>query len=118
MPGGQDFLPHWWAILRKLCKIGGEMLLVADTTQDIYGTAKAWTDQAMEGAGFRGEFAKLDISYRMPPLLIDYVTKFAEKYLPKDSIDVPKKPQTELNFYPCKLKWIQTNKILAGEICK
>lgn len=115
---GQDFLPHWWAILRKLCKIGGEMLLVADTTQDIYGTAKAWTDQAMEGAGFRGEFAKLDISYRMPPLLIDYVTKFAEKYLPRDSIDVPKKPQTELNFYPCKLKWIQTNKILAEEICK
>ncbi len=115
---GQDFLPHWWAILRKLCKNGGEMLLVADSTQDIYGTAKAWTEQAMEGSGFRGEFAKLDISYRMPPVLIDYVTSFAEKYLPKDSIDIPKKPQTELDFYPCKLKWIQTNKTLAEEICK
>ena len=115
---GQDFLPNWWAIMRKLCKSGGEMLLVADSTQDIYGTAKAWTEQAMIGAGFSGGFAKLDISYRMPPLLIDYVTKFAEKYLPKDSIDIPKKPQAELNLYPCKLKWIQTNKTLAEEICK
>jgi hypothetical protein len=115
---GQDFFPHWWNILRKLCVDGGEMLLMADSTQDIYGTAKAWTDQAMEGAGFRGEFAKLDISYRMPPLLIDYVTKFAQMYLPKDSIDLPKKPQLELDLFPCKLKWIQTNKDKAENICE
>jgi hypothetical protein len=115
---GQDFLPHWWAILRKLCKSGGEMLLVADTTQDIYGTAKAWTDQAMEGAGFRGGFAELKISYRMPPKLITLAREFAEKFLPKDSIDLPISPQIEMELYPCKLKWIQTSKEEAEEICR
>jgi len=115
---GQDFLPHWWTILRKLCKPSGEMLLVADTTQDIYGTANAWTDKAMEGAGFRGEFAKLKVSYRMPPKLILLAKDFAEKFLPPDSIDVPIAPQIELELYPCKLKWIQTTKELAEEICK
>lgn len=115
---GQDFLPHWWAILRKLCKPGGEMLLVADSTQDIYGTAKAWTDQAMEGAGFRGGFAELKISYRMPPKLITLAREFAEKFLPKDSIDLPLSPQIEMELYPCKLKWIQASKEEAEEICK
>jgi hypothetical protein len=115
---GQDFLPHWWAVLRKLCKPGGEMLLVADSTQDIYGTAKAWTDQAMEGAGFRGDFAELKISYRMPPKLISLAREFAENFLPKDSIDLPLAPQIELELYPCRLKWIQTSKEEAEEICK
>ena len=115
---GQDFLPHWWAILRKLCKTDGEKLLVADSTQDIYGTAKSWTDQAMDGAGFRGGFAELKISYRMPPKLILLARDFAEKFLPKDSIDLPLAPQIELELYPCKLKWIQTTKELSEEICK
>lgn len=115
---GQDFLPHWWAILRKLCKTDGERLLVADSTQDIYGTAKSWTDQAMDGAGFRGGFAELKISYRMPPKLILLARDFAEKFLPKDSIDLPLAPQIELELYPCKLKWIQTTKELSEEICK
>jgi len=115
---GQDFLPQWWAILRKLCKTGGEMLLVADSTQDIYGTAKSWTEQAMEGAGFRGNFAELKTSYRMPPKLIMLARNFAEKYLPKDSVDLPLAPKNESDFYPCKLKWIQTTKDLAEEICK
>lgn len=115
---GQDFLPHWWNILRKLCVDGGEMLLVADATQDIYGTAKSWTDEKMIGAGFRGVFTKLDICYRMPPLLIEFVTKFAEKYLPKESIDLPKKQQLELNLFPCKLKWIQISKEKADEVCE
>jgi hypothetical protein len=115
---GQDFLPNWWSILRKLHKTGGEMLLVADTTQDIYETSKAWTEKAMVGAGFRAEFSKLETSYRMPPLLIDKVSSFAEKYLPKDLVDIPKKPEYELNLYPCKLKWIQTTKEKAEEICK
>ena len=35
---GQDFLPAWWDVLRRVCKPGGEMLLVADETQDIYAT--------------------------------------------------------------------------------
>ncbi len=51
---GQDFRLNWWQTLRKAGKDGGEMLLVADKTQNIYGTAGAWTEQAMVGAGFQG----------------------------------------------------------------
>lgn len=51
---GQDYRPHWWSVLRKACKPNGEMLLVADATQDVYGPANAWTDDVMKGAGFPG----------------------------------------------------------------
>jgi hypothetical protein len=33
-----DYQPQWWDALRKGCKPNGEMLLVADATQDVYGT--------------------------------------------------------------------------------
>jgi|SRR5690554_2491537 len=59
---GQDFRLSWWDVLRKVSKPGGEMLLVADSTQDIYETASAWTDEAMSGAGFRGDWAVLPVS--------------------------------------------------------
>ncbi|MCX5890553.1 MAG: AAA family ATPase [Deltaproteobacteria bacterium] len=55
---GQFFLPEWWQLLRKVCKNGGEMMLVADKTQDIYGNAKSWTDLAMVGAGFQYKLLK------------------------------------------------------------
>jgi hypothetical protein len=35
----------------------GEMVLVADKTQDVYGTAGVWTDEAMSNSGFRGQWA-------------------------------------------------------------
>ncbi len=53
------FSASWWNALRKVCRPGGEMLLVADATQDIYGTARSWTDDAMTGAGFKGDWAEL-----------------------------------------------------------
>jgi superfamily I DNA and RNA helicase len=49
----QDFRLEWWRALRLACVPAGEMLLVADATQDVYGTAGAWTENAMAGAGFR-----------------------------------------------------------------
>ena len=51
---GQDFRPSWWQTLRLALKQGGEMVLVADKTQNIYGTAAAWTEETMVNAGFRG----------------------------------------------------------------
>src|SRR5690606_36364234 len=39
-------------------------------------------------------------------------------FLPADLIDLPSSPSMELNLYPCKLKWIQTNREKADEICK
>jgi len=51
---GQDFLPSWWNVLRLFVSEKGELLLAADTTQDIYGISPSWTDRAMIGSGFPG----------------------------------------------------------------
>jgi hypothetical protein len=116
---GQDFMPSWWNVLRKVCKENGEMLLVADATQDIYDTANSWTDEAMNGAGFSGgKWAELNISYRLPPLAIEYSRKFAEQFLPKNTVDLPLADQGHLNLYPCTLKWVHTKKDFAAQVCR
>lgn len=115
---GQDFLPNWWGVLRKVCKKEGEMLLVADATQDIYDTAQAWTEQAMKGAGFSGPWIELPVSYRLPPSSIKYICSFAKQFLPKDLVDLPVSPQEELELFPCKLRWIQTSKERAADVCQ
>lgn len=104
---GQDYRPLWWNVLREACVAGGEMLLVADATQDIYGTAIAWTDEAMTGAGFQGRWAQLDISYRLPPDALTLARKFAELFLPEASVDLPQPEQGSLDLYPCHLRWVQ-----------
>lgn len=115
---GQDILPNWWNVLRKVCKEGGEMLLVADATQDIYGTARSWTDETMKGAGFSGGWAELKISYRLPQLALDYASKFAQEFLPNDMVDLPISAQGELSLFPCTLKWVQTRPEMITEVCR
>lgn len=115
---GQDFLPSWWNVLRKVCKKDGEMLLVADATQDIYGTAQSWTDEAMTGAGFSGGWAELKVSYRLPQQALNYATKFAEEFLPKGMVDLPVSAQGELSLFPCALKWVQTEPNLVAKVCR
>lgn len=83
---GQDFNPMWWDILRKLLVDGGEMLLCADTTQDIYSASDLWTDEAMKNAGFRGAWAELKQTYRLPDNLIPLANEFAEMFLPREKI--------------------------------
>ena len=79
---GQDFIAKWWNFLRELVWGGsGEMLLVADTAQDVYN--RSWLDeQAMPRCGFRG-WTDLAGCYRMPPDLVPIVARFAERYLGK-----------------------------------
>ena len=104
---GQDFDPNWWNLLRRVCKDNGEMVLVADATQDIYTTAARWTDEAMTGAGFRGEWSELKISYRLPSTFLPFVSDYAAKYLPKELRNLPS-PQTELpSMFPCAQRWVQ-----------
>lgn len=103
---GQDFRPSWWEALRKVCKPGGEMLLVADVTQDIYGTAKAWTDEAMVGAGFSGKWAELETSYRLPVDALDKAADFAQRFLPETTRILPKNEQRGLDVEPCRLRWL------------
>lgn len=83
---GQDFNPKWWDILKKLLVDGGEMVLCADTTQDIYSTADLWTDDVMRNAGFRGAWAELKQTYRLPDNLIPLANKFAEIFLPQEKV--------------------------------
>lgn len=104
---GQDYRLPWWNALRRAAKDGGECVLVADATQDVYGTAKAWTDNAMRGAGFSGGWAQLETSYRLPNDAIDMAQIFAKDFLPQESIDLPKSEQGSLTLHPCTLRWVQ-----------
>lgn len=105
---GQDYRPLWWNVLRQACSPGGEMVLVADATQDVYGTASAWTDETLRGAGFPGgNWAQLRISYRLPPDAMRLTRIFAESFLPKASIDLPEPEQSTLDLFPCTLRWVQ-----------
>ena len=115
---GQDYRPHWWSVLRQACKPNGEMLLVADATQDVYGTANAWTDDVMKGAGFPGgRWAQLDVSYRLPPDALTLARKFAESFLPREAIDLPEQEQGSLDLYPCHLRWVQCDPDHAEKGC-
>jgi superfamily I DNA/RNA helicase len=103
----QDYQPIWWQLLRKLHAPNGEMLLVADATQDVYGTAKLWTEGVMSGAGFSGNWSSLPSSYRLPADLLPLVVDFARRFLPAgDRLD-PIRPQSELEIEPCRLRWVQ-----------
>ena len=115
---GQDYSPLWWNVLRKVCKPSGEMLLVADATQDIYGKAKSWTDEAMTGAGFPGgEWAQLKVSYRLPPAALRLARDFAETFLPEETVDLPEPEQGSLDLYPCKLRWVQCETQNPDQLC-
>lgn len=90
---GQDYNPRWWSILRKILHEDGEMLLVADTTQDIYGNGLLWTEQAMKESGFSGNWATLDSTYRLPISIIPMIQDFAQKFIPKANIILPLPPE-------------------------
>jgi hypothetical protein len=114
---GQDFDPSWWQLLRRLCRPGGEMVLVADTTQDVYDKARLWTDQAMIGAGFSGRWNELPCSYRMPSPLLDLAARYAQTFLPVDQLIAPALPQGELATEPCRLRWVQVASESVAQTC-
>lgn len=114
---GQDYRPEWWNALRRVCRPGGEVVLAADATQDVYGTAGAWTDDVMKGAGFQGgRWVQLGVSYRMPSDALRLARSFAEQFLPEGSVDLPSPEPGALDLYPCKLRWVQCDSSAAGEV--
>ena len=84
---GQDFTLDWWNLLRHHVVVpDGEMLLVADPTQDVY-SKRSWTDEdQMLGAGFSGRWTELTNSYRMPGDLVSIANEFAERYVRGEQI--------------------------------
>lgn len=122
----QDFEPLWWDLLQELCKVErnntkneGEMLLVADQTQDVYGTGHRWTDDVMERAGFSGPWSELKTSYRLPPQIQDLAKRFAEGYLPPSKEKNPPQPEPRMmsSLSPCQLRWIQTRREYLPQQC-
>ena len=125
---GQDFDPEWWQTLRLALNPGGEMVLVADKTQDIYGTASDWTDETMRRCNFRGPWLELSGSYRLPEPAIRLVRRFGETYLIGE-LDLPKVLagrqdqqrsifQTELGVDECNLRWVHVpNSESAAQAC-
>lgn len=116
---GQDFNLEWWNTLRRVLKLGGEIVLVVDETQDIYDRAKKWTEESMNNAGFRGVWSQLDICYRTPPKLIVYLQSFVQKFLLDSNISlINAEPTLELDLYPVTLSWIQTDsEHLVSKLC-
>ena len=118
---GQDFRLPWWQTLRNAVKPNGEMLLVADKTQNVYGTAAGWTEQAMVGAGFSGPWKELKINFRLPSEIIPILKNFAHDFLlPSEvEVDLPTNEQPELGFDPpLELRWVQVRSgISIAEVC-
>lgn len=103
---GQDFDSYWWQTLRHALVDNGEMMLVADKTQNIYGTAGEWTEKAMKEAGFYGPWSELKTSYRLSPSIILLVSRFAKNFLTEEEVDLPR-PQQEFDFSSDELRWVQ-----------
>lgn len=117
---GQDMQPSWWNTLRKVLKRNGEMLLVSDSSQDVYGTARSWTEEAMMGCGFKGDWVQLHGSFRLPSKALPLVKEFSNRYLP-DDLRIPPEPVEQTDFFAelegeCKLRWIQTSPECAHDV--
>ncbi len=106
---GQDFRPDWWALLRRLCRPGGEMMLVADRAQDVYERSVFWTEQVMNGAGFSGPWSELGPSYRLPTEITPYVRDFLARYAPDRENTVPVAAESSLPGF-CNLRWVQVHR--------
>lgn len=114
---GQDFLPLWWNALRGISKPGGEMVLVADATQDVYGKAGRWTDEAMSGAGFSGGWAQLKLGYRLSSEAVQLASDFANRFLPPESRDLPEAAQGSFELHKSTIHWIQCEERDAVKSC-
>lgn len=114
---GQDYRPNWWAAIRKARRPDGEIMLVADATQDVYGLAGAWTDTAMTQAGFSGPPAQLKVSYRLPARALNAARDYATRFLPARLADLPEPIQGQLEVEPCTLRWVQCDAGVATLAC-
>ena len=114
---GQDFRLSWWDSLRSTLRLdgAGEMLLCADSTQNVYGVVP-WTGAEMVGAGFRGKWLELDTSYRMPTSLCALAKQFVTSFLPGADGPPPEPPQGRFDF-KTEIRWRHVSSEVAAETC-
>lgn len=90
---GQDFAQQWWNFLRNYVRKDAscEMVLVSDSTQDIYDRQSWVHEPSMKKCGFRGNWSSLKGCYRLPVDLIPIVSDFATQYINR-AVDLPERP--------------------------
>lgn len=118
---GQDYNKDWWQTLRAAVKPypDGEMLLVADKTQNIYGKDLTWLDGSLRETGFGSTEYNLETSYRLPPKIVPILEDFANHFLVPSGVEVDIPKQVELGFNPpIELRWVQVSAVSSiAEIC-
>ena len=116
---GQDYNKDWWQTLRAAVKPDGEMLLVADKTQNIYGKDLTWLDGSLRGTGISSNRFPLETSYRLPPEIVPILEEFANHFLVPSGVEVDIPKQVELSFNPpIELRWVQVSSVSSiAEIC-
>ena len=102
---GNDFSLQWWHEMCRALKDEGEMMLAFDQTQDIYLRAGAWTEDNMQGAGFRGRWNELEGSYRFHGDLLPALQYFTTKFMSDIEVALPVPLQSE--FSPVASRWVQ-----------
>ena len=116
---GQDYNKDWWQTLRAAVEPDGEMLLVADKTQNIYAKDLTWLDGSLRGTGISSNWYNLETSYRLPPEIVPILEDFANRFLVPSCVEVDLPKQVEVSFNPpIELRWVQVSSVSSiAEIC-
>ncbi|MYC78353.1 hypothetical protein F4X10_21535 [Candidatus Poribacteria bacterium] len=109
---GHDFRIDWWITLKKAITQGGEALFVCDKTQNIHGTAQAWTEQEMRGCGFTGAWMELRKSYRLTNNIIPILKNFYNQFpyeVGHEGPDIPEQDPSYGTEVWDNLRWVQVH---------
>ena len=116
---GQDYNKDWWQTLQKAVITDGEMLLVADKTQNIFGADVTWLEGPLPGTGISSSWYNLETSYRLPSEIVSILEDFADHFLIPSGVEVDIPKQIELDFNPpIEFRWVQVSSDHSiAEIC-
>lgn len=89
----QDLRPQWWDVLARCRKEGGEAMLAADRTQNVYSLDQTWAKAPLKG--FLGRWTDLSVSYRLPPEVASEAGRFIERFLPEGESTKPVPPKAQ-----------------------
>src|SRR3546814_18718274 len=64
-----------------------------------------------------GRCAQLRIGYRLPPVALDLAQKFADRFLPGETTDIPQAEQGSLQLFPSEANWVQCSEQDATRNC-
>lgn len=105
---GQDFNRQWWNTLQQSLTENGEMLLVADTAQDIYiRQLNSWIDDPMKNLGMANRWTELNDSFRIPNNVKPLLNKFQNEFFESKNINLIVSKQDDLMH--CQVKWIDAD---------